>query len=133
MPERYKVVAATHGEDKTHQSFKDECNVVNIVKRFGHNQVPTHLMSGPGSFGNFSTATDFQEMQNQVLEAHERFAELPAHVRQRFKNDPAEIVAFFEDPENLDEAIELGLLPKKSKTVPKAQATPPPEGDPPPE
>jgi hypothetical protein len=38
------------------------------------------------------------------------FEDLPAEVRFRFDNKPAELLKFMSDPANADEAIDLGLF-----------------------
>jgi hypothetical protein len=37
---------------------------------------------------------------------------LPAELRARFENDPAKLIEFIDNSENLDEAINLGLVNK---------------------
>ena len=37
---------------------------------------------------------------------------LPAQIRSRFENDPAKLIDFLDNSENLDEAIKLGLVSK---------------------
>ena len=49
---------------------------------------------------------------------------LPAQMRSRFNNDPAELLKFIKDPANLDEAVKLGILVKKE--APKGDPVPPP-------
>ena len=44
------------------------------------------------------------------------FDNLPSDVRNRFNNNPAQLLDFVADPENKEEAIELGLLPKPEIT-----------------
>ena len=43
---------------------------------------------------------------------------LPAHLRARFENDPAQLIDFLGDENNRSEAEKLGLL-----EVPKAEST----------
>ena len=107
---------------KTKQSFKEQCDVNSIIARFQSTGVPQHLNQGQASFGDFSNVDDYHSAMNKVRTAELGFSELPSALRSRFGNDPARLVEFLQDPENLDEAIELGLA---SKPVP----TPPPEGE----
>lgn len=44
-----------------------------------------------------------------MLEAAKIFDSLPARVRQRVNNDPAELIDFVANPDNDDELRELGL------------------------
>lgn len=102
----------------THQSFKEEVDVNNIVKRF-RNINGTDLMNYEGTFGgqfgDFSGVTDYQTALEQVWRADEAFSSLPAKVRKRFDNDPAQFLDFCGDPKNKKEMQELGLLEQTSQ------------------
>jgi len=64
---------------------------------------------------------DFQSVALRVRADEDAFAALPAKIRARFSNRPAELVAFVSDSANYDEAVELGLIvPKVVKEVPPA-------------
>lgn len=101
------------GKSRTKQSFKDECDVNNILKKYKESGIPPREM-GPGAFGDFSNVTDFQSALNAVAEAQETFASLPAHVRDFFGNDAVRFVSFSEDPKNVDKMVELGLAIKRN-------------------
>ena len=45
-----------------------------------------------------------------MIEAQEKFSELPAHIRKRFGNDPIQFLDFVTDENNKDEATRLGML-----------------------
>lgn len=62
-----------------------------------------------GGFVDLASMPDFRAAQDIVAHASETFASLPAHIRKRFSNDPAEFLSFFDDPANIDEAVKLGL------------------------
>lgn len=94
---------------RTQQSFKDECDINEIVRKFG--------LTGeiPGDFkvpvsGDFTDVMDFQSALNAVMAAEAEFMKLPGEVRARFQNDPQALLAFVEDDKNRDEARKLGLL-----------------------
>lgn len=99
---------------RTKQSFKDECDINTIVRRFG---VTGELPQGVRvpSYGDFgSEVFDFQSAMNAVVAAQRTFEQLPASVRKRFGHDPQEFIAFFNDPANVEEGRRLGLvLPEK--------------------
>ena len=91
------------------QQFKDECDINNILERFGvTGELPTNTRLP--QYGDFSGITDYQSALNAVMEAQEAFMALPAAVRARFANDPAAFVDFCSDESNRDEAIALGLV-----------------------
>lgn len=71
-------------------------------------------------FGDFTGIPDYQASLDKMNKALEMFAELPLKVRQRFHDSPIELLAFMQDEKNLDEAIELGIVEKKSVEKPAA-------------
>lgn len=93
----------------TQQQFKDECDINNIMKSYLETGTINHKNPMPGVFGDFSEVKDFKESMELVLYAQQAFDSLPAKVRARFDNDPAKLVEFCNDKNNLKEAIELGL------------------------
>lgn len=96
-------------ESVVQQQFREECDINIIVKRFGLTGELPNGIHMPVS-GDFSGITDFQSAMQLVREAQESFNELPAHVRERFGNDPGRVMAFLEDDKNRDEAIRLGMV-----------------------
>lgn len=95
---------------KTQQSFKDECNINNIMAKFRKSGEMAHLNTREPTYGDFSTGLDYQAAQNRVLAAQGDFDSLSAEIRARMHNNPAELLTFVADPENLEEARSLGLI-----------------------
>lgn len=60
-------------------------------------------------FGDFTGIPDYQESLDKMRNALDMFADLPLHVRQRFSDDPVQLLEFLQDEKNLDEAVKLGL------------------------
>lgn len=97
-------------DGRTKQAFHDECTISKIVERAEKTGDFSRLMDdGRALYGDFSNVPDYQEALNLVARAEEQFAGLSAQVRDRFNNEPAEFLAFMEDPKNASEAIRLGL------------------------
>lgn len=105
----------------TKQSFKEECDINNILKRWRKTGELTHLATRQPSYGDFTNADDYLSATLKVHAAQADFDSLSARIRERMKNDPAELLAFLADPANEAEGIELGLIPK-----PASKAAPPP-------
>ena len=102
-----------HCEDATltQQHFKDECDINNILRQFNiTGQLPEQTLSP--RYGDFTGISDYQTALNQVIAAEDEFMRLPADLRARFENDPAQLIDFLEKSENKDEAIKLGLVNK---------------------
>lgn len=95
----------------TKQSFKDECDINNIIKAFSVTGQVQHInaRASQGTYADLPGEIDFQQSLNTIKEAQNAFASLPSKVRDRFGNDPAQFLAFMSDPANQDEMIKLGL------------------------
>lgn len=111
--------------DRTRQEFKDECDISLIMKRFDATGVmPQPWKSAPvASWGDFASVPEYLEAQQLLINAREAFASLSATVRERFRNDPAQLLAFVADKANKDEATRLGLVAQPPAATP-APASP---------
>lgn len=102
----------------TKQSFKDECDVNMIMKRFKKICSSDFLekFNGfvGGRFGDFSEVTDYRSAIDQVRQADAVFGALPAIVRKRFDNNPALFLDFVANPNNSDELVAMGLATKRA-------------------
>lgn len=105
---------------RTKQSFKDECDINLLMKRYGTVPAPTRVPQ----FGDFSEIGTFFDARLAVLEAEQEFMTLPAKVRSRFDNDPGKLLAFLEDERNRAEAISLGLVEARAVPGPEPEADP---------
>lgn len=97
------------------QHLKEECDINFIVERFGvTGQLPVAPVNTP-TYGDFTGIGDYRQALDAVMAADDAFMQLSAKVRERFNNDPAELVDFVSDSRNRSEAIELGLIPPPAK------------------
>jgi phage internal scaffolding protein len=60
---------------------------------------------------------------NRVFAAQDEFDRLPAQIRARFDNDPANLIEFLENSDNRPEAEALGLV-DKSVEITQSTVTP---------
>lgn len=97
----------------TKQAPADECNINTIMARFEKTGMIEHTNKYQGDYGDFTEVQDFHTSILQVMAAREAFATLPAKVRARFENDPGGFIAFVDDPENIEEMMDMGLLPPR--------------------
>lgn len=98
-----------------------------IVARFGITDgsvLPTSLgfPIGPEYYGDFTEIPDLRGALDAQRNISEIFAELPAKVRSRFQNDPYALWEFVNSPENLEEAVTLGLLSRRDPEPNKADS-----------
>jgi len=114
---------------RTQQSFRDECDINTILKRFNiTGQLP--VGSVQPQYGDFSGITDYQSALNAVMAAQDSFLALPAKVRAKFDNDPALFVEFASDEANKDEMKALGLLSQETAQAVVSSPSEPVQGEP---
>jgi len=102
----------------TQQQFKEESDINVIVDRFmktGHLPDPVSMPQ----YVDYEGVFDFQSAMNVVRQADENFMSMDAKVRARFHNSPQEFLEFFANPDNVDEAVRLGLA------IPQVKESPP--------
>ena len=121
----------------TKQSFAKECDINQIMAKHQKTGLIAHVNQHQGNYGDFMEATDYHTAVNQIMAAGDAFMTVPADIRAHFDNDPGEFLEFCQNPENLDEMRELGLLPPKRAQDPSTLDPPPtpptnPEGPQPP-
>jgi len=113
----------------TKQSFRDECDINNILRKFNvTGQLPAGSVQP--QYGDFSGITDYQSALNAVMAAQDSFLALPAKVRARFDNDPALFVEFASDEANKDEMKALGLLSQETVQAVVSSPSEPVQGEP---
>lgn len=102
-------------EGKTKPEFADDCDVNRIIDCF----MKTGTIPNQGNFrveyGDFSQVPDFTTAMNQLAEAGQSFDLLPAKVRDRFHNQPQNLLEFLAKVENQEEAYRMGLAEKPPK------------------
>lgn len=105
------------------QHFKDECDINVILEKFN---VTGLLPDAPISpkYGDFSGISDYHTAMNRVIAAQHEFGALPAQIRARFQNDPAQLIEFLQDEKNRPEAEELGLVEPVAAEAVEATITP---------
>ena len=115
-----------HCEDASlaQQHYKEECDINTILQKFN---VTGLLPESPLSprYGDFSGISDYHTAMNRVLAVQDEFEALPAQIRARFENDPAQLIEFLENSDNRPEAEALGLVEKAAAEVVEAAKTTP--------
>lgn len=105
-----------NGDTKTQQHHKDRCNVNNIVERAKRGQLPIFNNKVP-IYLDMYNVPNYKDAFDIVIEARNKFNQLPAALRKRFQNNPIMLLDFLSDENNRQEAIELGLVPEPKKPV----------------
>jgi len=100
----------------THQSFAKDADINNIMAKYAVSGVlvdPLNVDSGrQPRFGDFSDLVDYPTMVSRINKAQADFMTLPSGVRAKFSNSVEECLNFIAAPENVVEAVKLGLLPE---------------------
>lgn len=110
------------GDSMTEQSHREKCNINSIMKRYIRTGMAPQIQGA--RYGDFTSCNDFQDAQDRIKKAFSDFMELPSDIRDMFENDPGNLIEFLNDPENEDEAVEMGLLPKKAADTPEPVEVP---------
>lgn len=99
----------------TQQHFKDECDLNLIMERALSSGEPP--VQRPTFYGDFTSLQDYHALNEKMLSAQREFESLPARLRDRFYNNPANLIDFMGNESNLPEAIALGIVepPKESR------------------
>ncbi len=106
------------GQGRTHQSGNDDADINTIMQHYRTTGFITNIKLGTPVYEDFSNAEDYYASLNKVRKASDLFNSLPARVRAKVNNDPAQLINFVEDPANAEELIKLGLVePVSDKPV----------------
>lgn len=107
----------------TKQSFRDESNINNIIDKWRATGHVPRINSMSPTYGDFTNVDSYLNSVLRVQEIDEQFAALPSAIRDRMANDPANLLRFLQDDNNIEEAISLGIIQKP----PVAPPEPPPK------
>ena len=109
----------------TKQSFRDECDINNIMSKFEKTGLIEHQNRFKGDYGDFVDVRDYQASLDQVIAAEEMFDALPSKVRLQFDNDPSQFLAYAQDSKNHQGMIDLGLVKPDPEVVSEVPKTDP--------
>lgn len=116
----------------TKQSFKDECDINNILDRYQRTGMIDHLTKHNYQYGDFDPV-EYHDAMNTIAEGNTMFEELPSKVRAYFEGDPQKFMEYAQDEANIEQLREWGLA-KPYQHVdlpdpPQTETTPVPEED----
>jgi len=118
-----KVSFRCTGKTKTQQSFKKDCDINVLYKKFqsGGMVDPEVFSRKPGRYADLSEVVDFQTAQQYLIDAGHEFDRLPLDVRRKFGFNVAEFLDFVGDPKNGEELVRLGLAEYRKDPPPDYQ------------
>lgn len=104
---RYRSVPV--GPSMTKQSFQEETNINNILRKYDRETLEAQALQNPGRFLDLPSGLDYQKALNMAINAKASFDALPGTIRAMFENNAEDFLEFMENPENEEEIISLGL------------------------
>lgn len=127
-----RIVCAQPGEPgydgRTKSDAKDDCDINIIMKRYMRGIEPPvskRLME----YGDFTGVNTFQEAAEIIQQGYNAFDHQPVRIRNRFNNDLNQLLEFLQDPENHEEARQLGLLEPLPRIPDNNDVPTPPSGE----
>lgn len=104
-----RVKRMFEGESLTEQQHAIDVNLPGIMTRHEGTRVYAHVAAKMPQYGDFTDVPDFQEAQNRIAEAKQLFLELPARIRDEFRNDQDAFIKAASDPAQKERLTELGF------------------------
>ena len=94
-------------------SFRDSCDINNIVARFNAGDVSALSRSQGAFFDATQVPHTYAEMLNTVINAEATFNQLPLEVRERFENNYVKWLSMMDDAEQF--ALMMGVSHETSE------------------
>lgn len=98
-----------HELDMCEQAHKDECDMHVILRKQKKTGILNHTNQYAGTYGDFSSAPEYQEAQNLIADAASMFETVPAFIRAQFNNDAMQFVEFMQNNKNIEDIEAMGL------------------------
>lgn len=116
---------------RTKQEPKDECNINSIMARYAQTGIIDHVAAVQPIYEDVAgISVDYQEALRIVENAQVAFNSLPSALRKELDNNPANLVSFIQNPDNMERCIEYGLLNKPPQVSSPVVASPLPAPNP---
>lgn len=120
MTEYKRVQFKPVGESRTIQADASACDINVMMRKYQQTGQLQGVPDGKLFYADFSDVDDFMAAQQSITNAGLAFSALPAEIRARFENSPAQMLAFFDNidkPANSLEAHDLGLIKLSPKRL----------------
>ena len=116
---RERVLTKIEGESMTQQHFAQEQDVRTIINQYDKTGLIANVARGVAKYGDYSEVNEYRESLDLVNNANEMFMELPAEIREKFKNNAGVFFEFATNPDNKNDMIKMGLRePDITEVVP---------------
>lgn len=123
-----KVGQTIKGVSCTLQEFKNECDINHILYMYKVKGVLPPVSPVAPTFEDVTgCASDYMTAMEIVMDAENRFNELPSNVRKEVGNTPLRMLEWLQNPDNQNRGVELGLFERISVPTPVSiEPVPPP-------
>lgn len=106
-----RVQTQNNDPSLTDPQWDEKSDINYIMDRFlNHGESPNYGSKKQGVYADVSQIPDLLGAAIIVREAQNNFDSLPSKIREKFHNNPQNMIDFLSDPKNNEEAVELGLL-----------------------
>lgn len=102
---------------RTKQSEAAACDINNIMLKYRNGGELQHINKALAHFGDFSTGQDFTDAYTSIAQAEHAFAELPAHIRDEFGNNPEAFLYKMQDADFVKRLEEMGAYDPEAGVV----------------
>lgn len=106
-------VTGTRNISEFINSFRDSCDINNIVARFNAGDASVLSRSQGAFFDATQLPHTYAEMLNTVINAEQTFNQLPLEVRERFENSYVKWISMMDDAEKF--AVMMGVSHETSE------------------
>lgn len=94
---------------RTQQHFKEDCDINNVIRKYGQTGMWAHLDPREATYGDFSQETDLTAATQLVDQAQREFDALPAAVRALCQNDPVMLLHNLANETSAAQLVAAGL------------------------
>ena len=105
-----RVQTKIKGASRTRGSQQAETDINTIIRKYEKTGSLVHVTKSIPRFDDVSSLGDYKDAMEKVIAAQSAFSELSADLRNKFANDPGELIKFLNDSKNHAEAVEMGLV-----------------------
>jgi phage internal scaffolding protein len=108
-PQRRKRVSSINTEPTmTEKHHAKDCDIRHIMRKAEKTGMITHQNQMEGTYMDLANRPDFEQSLNIINRGRDAFETVPASERARFANDPAQWIAYVQNPDNKEDMKERG-------------------------
>jgi len=125
-------VSFINQKSMTNQADMDSADINKIMGKYEKTGVLIDQLGieRKPTYGDFSEVPSYHESLSAIRRIEVAFNTQPAHIRNRFNNNPQELIEFLRDDKNMAEAIKLGIIADEKKVDAVPAPTPVTDGTP---